>query len=50
MPQEFLIMIIEQELEDQSLESFTEIFWIVSGVGFLEPKNVNNQNGGKINK
>ena len=30
----------QEELEDQSLEGFTDIFWIISDFGFLEPKSV----------
>ena len=50
MVQEFLVIIVEEELEDQSLESFTDIFWVISGIGFVEPKSVNNQNGGEGGK
>lgn len=34
------IPIIKEELEDQSLEGFTDIFWIISDFGFLEPKSL----------
>ena len=50
MRQEFLVMIVEEELEDHSLESFTDILWVISDVGFREPKSVNKHNGGKGNK
>lgn len=43
-------MIVEEELEDHSLESFTDILWVISDVGFREPKSVNKHNGGKGNK
>jgi len=45
--QEFLVTVVEDELEDQPVKGFRDIFFVISGSGFVEPMSVNNEDGGK---
>jgi hypothetical protein len=40
--------VVEDELEDQPLESFTDVTRVVSHIGFSQPLAVHHKNGGEI--
>lgn len=44
---EFLVGIVQDEFKDQTLESFGNIFRVVSRFGIVEPMSINNKNRGK---
>ena len=45
---EFLITIVEDELEDQALESFVDISRVISWVGRFEPMSVDIKDAGEV--
>jgi hypothetical protein len=45
---EFLVTVFQDEFEDQALEGFGYVFFVISRFGFVEPISVNDKDGGKV--
>jgi hypothetical protein len=45
---EFLGTVVQDELKDQALKGFGDIFFVISGFGCVKPISVDDKDGGKL--
>jgi hypothetical protein len=45
---DFLGTVLQDELKDQALKGFGDLFLIISGFGYVKPISVDDKDGGKL--